>query len=92
MNVPATFPGNEVFYNTVDDQSYAPSIADMSVWASTTEQCRNEDFVHVNGDIIMWRYHWEAIGKYFGLEVSSPYSFDIFVGNQTIKILGMFLR
>ncbi|KAF2033549.1 hypothetical protein EK21DRAFT_109017 [Setomelanomma holmii] len=48
MGVPATFPGNEVFYSTVDDQSYAPSVADMSVWASTTEQCHNEDFVHVN--------------------------------------------
>jgi hypothetical protein len=69
MGVPATFPGNEVFFNTVDGQSYAPSIADMSVWASTTDQCRNEDFVHVNGDIIMWRYHWESIGPYFGLEV-----------------------
>ncbi|KAJ4988552.1 NAD dependent epimerase dehydratase family protein [Stagonosporopsis vannaccii] len=72
MGVPPTFPGNEVFYNTVDDQSYAPSIADMSVWASTTDRCRNEDFVHVNGDIIMWRYHWEAIGKYFGLECPEP--------------------
>ena len=70
MGEPATFPGNKTFYNTVDDQSYAPGIADMSVWALTSPQCKNEDFVHVNGDVIMWRYFWPAIGSYFGLEVS----------------------
>jgi len=72
MGEPATFPGNKTFYNTVDDQSYAPGIADMSVWASTSPQCKNEDFVHVNGDVIMWRYFWPAIGSYFGLEIPEP--------------------
>lgn len=67
---PATFPGNQAFYNCVDDQYSAPGIADMSVWASTTPQCKNEDFVHVNGDVIMWRYFWPQIGAYFGLDVS----------------------
>lgn len=74
MGENATFPGNKVFYNTVDDQSYAPSIADMSVWASTNDHCKNEAFTHVNGDVIMWRYFWPAIGAYFGLDVSlSPH-------------------
>ncbi|KAH7061963.1 nucleoside-diphosphate-sugar epimerase GsfE [Paraphoma chrysanthemicola] len=72
MGVPATFPGNEMLYNFVDDQSYAPSIADMSVWASTTEHCRNEDFNHCNGDVLVWRYHWEAMGKYFGVDCPEP--------------------
>lgn len=75
MGQPATFPGNKVFYNTVDDQSYAPSIADMSVWASTNDHCKNEDFVHVNGDVIMWRYFWPAIAAHFGLEVG-PFLFQ----------------
>lgn len=38
------FPGNKFFYNAVDDASYAPSIADMSVWASTNEHTKNEAF------------------------------------------------
>ena len=71
MGESAIFPGNKAFYNTVDDQSYAPGIADMSVWASINDRCKNEAFNHVNGDVIMWRYFWPAIGAYFGLDVST---------------------
>ena len=63
------FPGNEYFYNCVDDSSYAPSIADMSVWAATNDHCRNEDFNHTNGDVFVWRYFWPKLGKYFGVDV-----------------------
>jgi len=63
------FPGNEYFYNCVDDSSYAPSIADMSIWAVTNEHCKNEAFNHTNGDVFVWRYFWPRLGKYFGLDV-----------------------
>lgn len=66
----AHFPGNKFFYNAVDDQSYAPSIADMSVWASTQEHTKNEAFNHNNGDYIVWKYFWPRLAGYFGLEVS----------------------
>ncbi|KAK7702306.1 hypothetical protein SLS57_011438 [Botryosphaeria dothidea] len=69
------FPGNSFFYDSIDDQSYAPSIADMTIWASTTAHCKNEAFNHCNGDVIVWRYFWPELGKYFGLEVPEP-SFD----------------
>ncbi len=68
LNDPATFPGNELFYNSVDDQSYAPGIADLSVFASTNPQCADEAFTHVNGDVIMWRYFWPQVASHFGLE------------------------
>lgn len=64
------FPGNKYFYNCVDDSSYAPSIADMSVWALTTPEAANEAFNHANGDTIVWRYFFERIGNYFNLDVS----------------------
>lgn len=64
------FPGNKFFYNGVDDASYAPSIADMSVWASTHEHTKNEAFNHNNGDYIVWRYFWSRLGEHFGIEVS----------------------
>ncbi|KAI9923925.1 hypothetical protein ASPWEDRAFT_436420 [Aspergillus wentii DTO 134E9] len=66
------FPGNEYFWTSIDDSSYSPSLADLSVWATTQEQCKDEAFNHSNGDIFVWKYFWPAIGKYFGLEVPEP--------------------
>ncbi|KAL6411957.1 hypothetical protein AUP68_04337 [Ilyonectria robusta] len=63
------FPGNKFFFNSVDDSSYAPSLADMSVWASTGEHTKNEAFNHTNGDVIVWKYFWPKLGKYFGVEI-----------------------
>jgi len=64
------FPGNELFYNYVDDCSYAPSIADLSVWATTQEHTKNEAFNHANGDTFSWRWFFPRLGKYLGVEVS----------------------
>lgn len=65
------FPGNKYFYNCVDDQSYAVGLGHMSVWATTHEHTKNEAFNHVNGDTIVWRYFFQKIGKYFGIDVST---------------------
>ncbi|CAK7224271.1 hypothetical protein SEUCBS140593_005518 [Sporothrix eucalyptigena] len=67
-NVPV-FPGNEFFYNTVDDASFAPSIADMSRWAATHDHTKNEAFNHTNGDTFMWKYLWPKLLAYFGVEL-----------------------
>ena len=64
------FPGNKYFYNSVDDNSYAVSLADMSVWAASHEHTKNEAFNHANGDTFVWRYFWRYIGKYWGVHVS----------------------
>lgn len=64
------FPGNKLFYSTADDSSYAPSIADMGVWAATSEHTENEAFNHTNGDTIVWKYFWPRLGSYFGINVS----------------------
>ncbi|KAI0592716.1 hypothetical protein F4775DRAFT_599689 [Biscogniauxia sp. FL1348] len=63
------FPGNKLFYYTADDNSYAPSIADLSVWAVTQEHTANEAFNHANGDIFVWRYFFPKVGKYFGIDI-----------------------
>ena len=63
------FPGNEFFYNTVDDCSFAPSIADMSVWAGSHDHTRNEAFTHTNGDTFMWKFLWPKLLSYFGVVV-----------------------
>ncbi|GME31383.1 Nad-dependent epimerase dehydratase [Neofusicoccum parvum] len=66
------FPGNKFFYDSIDDMSYAPSIADMSIWAVTQEHCKDEAFNHCNGDVIVWRYFWPQLGRYFGLDIPEP--------------------
>lgn len=63
------FPGNKFFYNCVDDNSYAVSLADMTVWATTSQHTKNEAFSHANGDTFVWRYFFPRVGSYFGLEV-----------------------
>jgi hypothetical protein len=63
------FPGNKFFYHCADDNSYAPSLAEMSIWATTHDHTRNEAFNHVNGDVFVWRYFLPKIGAYFGVEV-----------------------
>lgn len=63
------FPGNKFYYNAVDDFSYAPSLAEMNVWAASNEHTKNEAFNHTNGDVIVWRYFWPKILNYFGIEV-----------------------
>ncbi|PYI03429.1 hypothetical protein BO78DRAFT_322689, partial [Aspergillus sclerotiicarbonarius CBS 121057] len=72
LNQPATFPGNEYFWNSIDDNSYAPSLADLTVWASSQENCKDEAFNHVNGDVFVWKYMWQDVARYFGVEVPEP--------------------
>ncbi|KAI2695454.1 hypothetical protein CBS147332_9383 [Penicillium roqueforti] len=72
LGQPANFPGNEYFWNSIDDNSYAPSVADLTVFAASHENCKNEAFNHVNGDIFVWKYIWQDFAAYFGIEVPEP--------------------
>lgn len=63
------FPGNKLFYQCVDDNSYAPSLADMNVWAATNDHTKNEVFNHTNGDVFVWQYFWPKLAQYFGVKV-----------------------
>ncbi|KEF51433.1 uncharacterized protein A1O9_12582 [Exophiala aquamarina CBS 119918] len=62
------FPGNEYFYNSVDDSSYAQGVADMTIWATTHPQTRNQAFNHINGDTFVWKYFFANLCKHFGAE------------------------
>ncbi|KAJ9602187.1 hypothetical protein H2200_013307 [Cladophialophora chaetospira] len=63
------FPGNKYFYTCVDDCSYAPAIADITIWATTHEHTKDEAFNSVNGDTYVWKYLFQAIGAYFGIDI-----------------------
>ncbi|KAB8208680.1 hypothetical protein BDV34DRAFT_210730 [Aspergillus parasiticus] len=72
LGQPAQFPGNEYFWNSIDDNSYAPSLADLTIHATTKNHCKNEDFLHCNGDVFVWKYMWQDVAKYFGVEAPEP--------------------
>ncbi|KAH7389970.1 hypothetical protein BKA66DRAFT_489447 [Pyrenochaeta sp. MPI-SDFR-AT-0127] len=67
----ASFPGNKFFFTCPDDKSYAPSIADQSVWAVTNDHTRNEAFNHSNGDVITWKTLLSKLGDYYGVEMDT---------------------
>jgi hypothetical protein len=71
LNQAAIFPGNEYFWNTIDDNSYAPSLADLTVWAVSEDRCKNEIFNHTNGDVFVWKHIWSDFAAFLGIEVPS---------------------
>ncbi|KAJ6031892.1 NAD-dependent epimerase/dehydratase [Penicillium herquei] len=72
LGQPAKFPGNEYFWNSIDDNSYAPSLADLSVFVTSHDHCKDEAFNHVNGDVFVWKHVWQDLAAYFGIEVPEP--------------------
>ncbi|KAJ5725296.1 uncharacterized protein N7483_006653 [Penicillium malachiteum] len=72
LGQPANFPGNEYFWNSIDDNSYAPSLADLSVFVTSHDHCKDEAFNHVNGDVFVWKHVWQDLAAYFGIEVPEP--------------------
>lgn len=65
LDEPPFWPGTLAGYHRVENQSYAPSIADLTVWAATTPNCKNQAFNHTNGDVIVWKFLWHLLGSYF---------------------------
>lgn len=72
LDINASFPGNAALWNSPDDMSYAPGVADMTIWAATSKLCRNEAFNHTNGDLIIWRYFWPVMAAHFHARAEEP--------------------
>jgi nucleoside-diphosphate-sugar epimerase len=71
----APMPTNQRYWEGTDDCSYAPLIADLTIYVSTHKNCANEAFNAVNGDHITWRYLWPRLASYFGSQASSDQKF-----------------
>ncbi|KAF9637997.1 putative nucleoside-diphosphate-sugar epimerase protein [Lasiodiplodia theobromae] len=71
LGIEAPFPGPSSRLDLVDDISYAPAIADMTLWAATNEHTKNEDFNNASGDTVVYRYFWPELASYFGLQISN---------------------
>ncbi|KAI2871856.1 hypothetical protein CBS76997_4373 [Aspergillus niger] len=59
------WPGNLQSYHRVEKQSSAPGIANLTVWAATQPHCKNEVFNHDDGDVIVWKFLWHLLARYF---------------------------
>ena len=68
LNTKAPMPTNQRFWEGSDDLSYAPLIADLSLFVSTHSNCANEAFNCTNGDTVRWQYLWPRLASYFGIK------------------------
>ncbi|KAK4546398.1 hypothetical protein LTR36_002075 [Oleoguttula mirabilis] len=71
----APMPTNQLYWRGTDDVSYAPLIADLTTFASTSRHCATEAFNVTNGDYFTWRYMWPPLAAYFGVKASSDQAF-----------------
>ncbi len=65
---PFIFPGSATQWNSLTDMTDAGLLADHMVWAATTPTGANEAFNVVNGDVFRWRWMWQQLAAYFGVE------------------------
>ncbi|KAL4885959.1 hypothetical protein BJY04DRAFT_214152 [Aspergillus karnatakaensis] len=70
LRVCPRWPGNYNGWHQVEGESYAPSVADMHVWAATTESAKDQAFNHGNGDTVAWRFLWTLFAEYFGVSIA----------------------
>lgn len=70
---PFTFPGSATQWNGLTDMTDADLLAEHLLWAAETDAAHDEAFNVVNGDVFRWRWMWERIAHWFGLE---PAPFD----------------
>jgi hypothetical protein len=68
-NQPFTWLGSKAQWEGITDMTDANVLAKHLIWASTTEDAKNEAFNITNGDIFRWKWMWKQIADYFELEI-----------------------
>ncbi|WP_316794959.1 SDR family oxidoreductase [Pedobacter agri] len=62
------WPGSAAQWNGLSDVTDAKVLAAHLIWASTTEEAKNEAFNVVNGDVFRWSRLWNRLADYFEIE------------------------
>jgi len=68
QGTPMRFPGSSAQWNGLTDMTDARLLARHLLWASTTNEARNQAFNIVNGDVFRWSWMWKEIAAWFGVE------------------------
>jgi nucleoside-diphosphate-sugar epimerase len=75
LGAEAPMPTNQRYWEGTEDVSYAPLIADLTIFVSTRESCANEAFNVTNGDYFSWRYMWPRLADVFRAKAKSEQHF-----------------
>jgi nucleoside-diphosphate-sugar epimerase len=67
---PFVFPGSAAQWNSLTDMTDARLLARHLEWASTCNAGSNQDFNVVNGDVFRWKWMWQRVADYFGIEAA----------------------
>lgn len=68
---PFRFPGSAVQWNSLTDMTDARQLAKQLHWAATTPAAANQAFNIVNGDVFRWKWMWQRIAEWFGIEAAA---------------------
>jgi nucleoside-diphosphate-sugar epimerase len=71
----ARMPTNQLYWEGYDDLSDSRLIANLTIWASTSQKAGNQAFNVTNGDYFTWRYMWPRIAKYMGASATDKQVF-----------------
>lgn len=64
------WPGSFEQWNGISDVTDARILAKQLVWASTTKSAENTAFNIVNGDVFRWKWLWQRLADWFGIEAA----------------------
>jgi nucleoside-diphosphate-sugar epimerase len=67
---PFQFPGSPMQWNGLTDMTDARLLARHLHWAATTPAAHNQPFNVVNGDVFRWRWMWQQLATWFGVEAA----------------------
>jgi len=70
LGLPMRFPGASAQWNGLTDITDARILAKQLLWAATSPAARNQAFNIVNGDTFRWKWMWQRIANYFGVEAA----------------------
>ena len=67
---PFVFPGSAIQWSCLTDMTDAGLLGRHLLWSSVTPAAHNQAFNVVNGDVFRWKWMWERLGEFFGLEAA----------------------
>jgi nucleoside-diphosphate-sugar epimerase len=76
LGTAAPMPTNQRYWEGTEDVSYAPLIADLTIFVSTRKSCANEAFNVTNGDYFSWRYMWPRLAASLGAKADWQQHFE----------------
>jgi nucleoside-diphosphate-sugar epimerase len=79
------FPGSAEQWNGISDVTDAKMLAEHMIWAATTKAAANEAFNVANGDVFRWKWLWQQIAGWFGLD---PAGFDGTISSLESQMAG----